>query len=53
VKENANSNIVVALYTTAEARLTLYRYMKKVFETPGCKIAYTDTDSVTYNLVIW
>jgi hypothetical protein len=46
VKENEISNIVLALYTTAEARLTLYRYMKMVDQTPGCEIGYTDTDSV-------
>jgi predicted transcriptional regulator len=48
VKENEISNIVIALYTTAEAQLTLYRYMKMVAETPGCEIGYTDTDSVNF-----
>ena len=52
VKENNNSNIVIALYTTAEARLKLYRYMKMVEETPGCEIAYTDTDSVKFTYFI-
>jgi hypothetical protein len=51
VKENKSSNIVIALYTTAEARLKLYRYMKMVEDIQGCEIAYTDTDSVNFSCV--
>lgn len=37
-------NVCLAAYTTAQARLKLYSYMKKLRN----KVIYTDTDSVIY-----
>ena len=46
VTENENSNIVVAMYTTAMARLRLLKFLNMVIESPGCTPLYADTDSV-------
>ena len=46
VEEGRNSNIIIALYTTAHARLVLLDYLQKVHENPQCEILYCDTDSV-------
>jgi DNA polymerase elongation subunit (family B) len=48
VRENANSNTVVALYTTAIARMRLFSYLENILQQPGCTILYTDTDSVMF-----
>ena len=43
VEEVRTSNIFVAIWTTSQARLTLYSYMEQIVGTPGCKLLYTDT----------
>jgi DNA polymerase elongation subunit (family B) len=48
VRENANSNTVVALYTTAIARMRLLSYLDNILKQPGCTVLYTDTDSVMF-----
>lgn len=48
VEEHESSNVLLSLYTTSCARIHLYSLMKCVVETPGCKILYTDTDSIIY-----
>ena len=48
VKSHDKYNIILALFTTAGARKTLYEYMEKVIKAPGHKLLYTDTDSVIY-----
>lgn len=42
VEEHEVSNIVISLFTTAVARLYLWRQMQTVANTPGCKLLYTD-----------
>jgi hypothetical protein len=64
IRENASSNVVVALYTTrllllfiypayniifSAARLKLYEYMQMVQRSPGCHICYTGKNSCLYN----
>ena len=39
---------MIALWTTAAGRIYLYDLMKKVADTPGCRLLYTDTDSLIY-----
>ncbi|KAJ8679004.1 hypothetical protein QAD02_014791 [Eretmocerus hayati] len=39
-----NTNVVIAAYTTAQARLVLYSYLEKL----GNSIIYTDTDSTLF-----
>ena len=34
-------NIIIALYTTAYARITLYRYMESIIMEPNYKLLYT------------
>jgi G:T-mismatch repair DNA endonuclease (very short patch repair protein) len=46
VEEGRNSNIVIALYTTAHARLVLLECLQEVQEDPECEILYCDTDSI-------
>ena len=48
IEEHSTSNIVVSLWTTAAARLKLYEYMEQVDSAPGCKLLYSDTDSLVY-----
>uniref|UniRef100_A0AC35FL12 Uncharacterized protein n=1 Tax=Panagrolaimus sp. PS1159 TaxID=55785 RepID=A0AC35FL12_9BILA len=48
VVENDSSNVIVSLWTSSTARVTLYRSMDKVINTPSCFLAYTDTDSLVY-----
>ena len=48
IEEHSTSNIVVSLWTTACARLKLYDYMEQVAAAPGCKLLYSDTDSLIY-----
>lgn len=37
------------MWTTSLARIKLFRSMKQIAETPGCRLLYTDTDSVIYS----
>jgi hypothetical protein len=48
VSAHARYNIVLSLFTTAAARLKLYEYMDTIVSTPGCRLLYTDTDSVFF-----
>jgi len=45
VRPHDKYNIVIALITTATARVFLYDYMDQIFNDPACKLLYTDTDS--------
>lgn len=49
IEENPASNVVVSLWTTSCARLLLLRAMQIVSRTPGCKLLYTDTDSLVFS----
>ena len=44
MEENRNSNIIIADYTTAYARIILYEYLKKL----GRRVIYFDTDSIIF-----
>lgn len=44
VETNGRTNVVIAAYTTAQARLKLYSYL----ETLGDRTLYADTDSVIF-----
>lgn len=44
VEPSVTSNVVIAAYTTAHARLKLYSYIEKL----GKRVLYFDTDSVIY-----
>lgn len=46
VSENSASNAVVALWTTSEARIRLYGFMKQAANVAGTQVLYTDTDSI-------
>jgi hypothetical protein len=48
IEENANSNLVLALWTTSAARCMLLRELQRVARTPGCLLLYCDTDSVMF-----
>lgn len=54
-RPDSNSNLVVAIFTTAYGRCELYRHMCAVDERmdgpPGSKLHYNDTDSVIYEYV--
>ena len=39
---------MVSLWTTAAGRLHLYGLMRQVEDTPGCRLLYTDTDSLIF-----
>ena len=41
VTSHSKYNIVIALYTTAYARITLYRYMEQIIMAPNYKLLYT------------
>ena len=41
VTSHSKYNIVIALYTTAFARITLYRYMEQIIMAPNYKLLYT------------
>uniref|UniRef100_A0A914YYQ6 DNA-directed DNA polymerase n=1 Tax=Panagrolaimus superbus TaxID=310955 RepID=A0A914YYQ6_9BILA len=43
-----NVNIMLSLWTTAAAKLHLYKFMKLIQSFRGCHILYTDTDSIIY-----
>ncbi|GBN09109.1 hypothetical protein AVEN_221134-1 [Araneus ventricosus] len=44
VKDNFNTNIYIAAFTTSSARIRLYKMMDKL----GDKVLYSDTDSIVY-----
>lgn len=44
VEESGRTNIVIAAYTTAQARLRLYKYLEKL----GDRALYCDTDSIIF-----
>ena len=44
VKEDSNTNVILAAFTTAYARLKLYECLKKL----GDAVLYFDTDSIVY-----
>uniref|UniRef100_A0A914P136 DNA-directed DNA polymerase n=1 Tax=Meloidogyne incognita TaxID=6306 RepID=A0A914P136_MELIC len=46
IEEHNCSNVVISLWTTSAARIHLLRAMQKVVRTNGCKLLYTDTDSL-------
>uniref|UniRef100_A0A915DQ17 DNA-directed DNA polymerase n=1 Tax=Ditylenchus dipsaci TaxID=166011 RepID=A0A915DQ17_9BILA len=48
IQEHSSSNSVISMWTTSAARLKLYSYMRQVDDAPGCRLLYTDTDSVIY-----
>jgi hypothetical protein len=44
IKESGRTNVVIAAYTTAQARLKLYSYLEQL----GPRALYADTDSVVH-----
>nr|CAD2182910.1 unnamed protein product [Meloidogyne enterolobii] len=48
IEEHNCSNVVISLWTTSAARIHLLRAMQKVVRTTGCKLLYTDTDSLIF-----
>ncbi|XP_074648849.1 uncharacterized protein LOC141904197 [Tubulanus polymorphus] len=46
VKPNSRTNVAIAAFTTAHARLILYTYTEKL----GDRTLYTDTDSIIYSV---
>ena len=44
VEASARTNVVIAAYTTAQARLKLYSYLKPL----GRRVCYCDTDSIIF-----
>uniref|UniRef100_A0A914QLQ6 DNA-directed DNA polymerase n=1 Tax=Panagrolaimus davidi TaxID=227884 RepID=A0A914QLQ6_9BILA len=48
IVEHNCSNIIISLYTTSAARVTLFRAMDKVINTPYAYMIYTDTDSLLF-----
>ena len=44
VEESGRTNVIIAAYTTAQARLKLYSYLEHL----GPRVLYVDTDSVGY-----
>lgn len=51
-REDSNSNLVIAIFTTSYGRAELYKHMQAVEEKAdgpkGSKLVYTDTDSVLF-----
>jgi hypothetical protein len=48
IVENANSNLVLALWTTSAARCLLLKELQRVARTPNCTLLYCDTDSIMF-----
>nr|CAD2125230.1 unnamed protein product [Meloidogyne enterolobii]CAD2197109.1 unnamed protein product [Meloidogyne enterolobii]CAD2200914.1 unnamed protein product [Meloidogyne enterolobii]CAD2206300.1 unnamed protein product [Meloidogyne enterolobii] len=48
IEEHNCSNVVISLWTTSAARIHLLRAMQKVVRSDGCKLLYTDTDSLIF-----
>ena len=46
IQPHKTTNVVIAAFTTAQARLKLYEIMKPL----GDRVLYTDTDSVIYKV---
>lgn len=47
IEASPRTNVVIAAYTTAQARLKLYSYLKQL----GHRVLYCDTDSVVFTSV--
>ena len=47
VEKSGKTNVVIAAYTTAQARLKLYSYLEQL----GPRAIYADTDSVVYSCI--
>jgi hypothetical protein len=45
IETSDKTNVVIAAYTTAQARLKLYSYLEQL----GSRIMYADTDSVVFS----
>ncbi|KAH7710231.1 hypothetical protein AAVH_22472 [Aphelenchoides avenae] len=48
VVEGTSFNLFLSIFTTSAARLKLYSIMRAVADSEGCKLLYTDTDSVIF-----
>ncbi|KAH7678327.1 hypothetical protein AAVH_41774, partial [Aphelenchoides avenae] len=48
VREGTSFNLFLSIFTTSAARLKLYEIMRAVADAEGCKLLYTDTDSVIF-----
>lgn len=48
VEEHDCSNVVISMWTTSCARLLLLKLMQAVARSDGCRILYTDTDSIIF-----
>ena len=46
LKSSGRTNVVLAAYTTAQARLQLYNYLEKI----GSRVMYADTDSIVFTV---
>ena len=46
LKSSGRTNVVLAAYTTAQARLQLYNYLEKL----GSRVMYADTDSIVFTV---
>lgn len=46
LESSGRTNVVLAAYTTAQARLQLYSYLEKL----GSRVMYADTDSIVYTV---
>ena len=48
VRPHDKYNIIIALITTATARVRLYGFMEQIVRDQNCVLLYTDTDSCIY-----
>ena len=46
VEPSGKTNVIIAAYTTAQARLKLYSYLEHL----GPRTLYADTDSITFSV---
>ena len=46
IESSVKTNVVIAAYTTAQARLKLYSYLEKL----GSRTLYCDTDSIVFTV---
>ena len=47
IERSDKNNVVIAAYTTAQARIKLYSYLEKL----GKRVLYCDTDSIIFRLI--
>ena len=47
-EEHSCSNVIISAWTTSCARVLLLKAMQKVTRSDGCKLLYTDTDSLIF-----